>query len=131
MLVSLFSRIVDLKTCKETQTQVFSSEYCKVLKTPFFCRAPPVAASAKWWNSTNTFVFFSDKLTSRTSWKHNRNISNLLKLVSLRFESLSIFLSSHENTHENNTSKTSYENTRYVMKYAHIYKHSETIESAE
>ena len=130
MLVSLLSRIADLKACKETQTQVFSWEYCKVLTTPFFVE------QLGWLLLLNDEILQIHLFLFLTNWHHvrrenNRNISNLSKLGSLRFESLSIFLSSHENTNGNNMSKISYENTLYVMKYTHVYKHSETIEYTE
>ena len=32
MLGSLFNKIADMKACKGTPTQVFSGEYCQILK---------------------------------------------------------------------------------------------------
>ena len=42
MLESLFNEVVDLK---ETPTQVFFCEICKIFKNIFFFRTLPVAAS--------------------------------------------------------------------------------------
>ena len=41
-LESLFDRIADLKARKETTTQVFSYEYCKIFRNTFF-------AKHLWW----------------------------------------------------------------------------------
>ena len=64
---------------KETQTQVFSCEYCEIFKNSFFYRAPPVTASVLWiittlnfnrvlgnlrsMNNFNFINFFSDRVT--------------------------------------------------------------------
>ena len=49
VLESLFDKFADPQTCnfikKETPTQVFSCEYCEILKNNFFYRTTPVAAS--------------------------------------------------------------------------------------
>ena len=47
MLVFLINKIAKLRACKENPTQMFSCEYCKILKNTFFCRIPSVAASVK------------------------------------------------------------------------------------
>ena len=49
VLESLFNKIADLKTCsfakKRLQHRCFPVKFAKFLRTPFFNRAPPVAAS--------------------------------------------------------------------------------------
>ena len=44
-----FNKVADLRYAtsleKETLTQVFSCEFCRILKSSFSCRATPVAAS--------------------------------------------------------------------------------------
>ena len=50
MLESLFNK-VDSKDTKEAPTQVFSCEYCKIIKNTFFYGTPLVVTSAVLKNS--------------------------------------------------------------------------------
>ena len=43
---------------KETLAQVFSCEFCEILRTPFFYRTHPVAASVYWPDSVKAPFFF-------------------------------------------------------------------------
>ena len=43
MLESLFNKVAGRKDLKETSTQVFSCEYCKIFTKSFFYRTHPVA----------------------------------------------------------------------------------------
>ena len=48
MLESLFNKVEGLQLYeKQTSTQVFSCEHCEILKSSFFYRTTPVAASVK------------------------------------------------------------------------------------
>ena len=62
VLESLFNEVALLKACnfvkKETPTQVFSGEYCKIFKKSFFYRASPLAASVKGFSPFQANVSF-------------------------------------------------------------------------
>ena len=71
----LINKIAGLKACKETPTHLF-------------CRTTPVAASVKWWNSTDIYstrylltFFLTDWRKMRR--KNNRNIFDLLKCTAM------------------------------------------------
>ena len=63
-LKNWFHFLMKSRSAYRPQHRCFPVNIAKFL---LFCRAPPVAASVKWWNSTKTFVIFF-----LTDWRHMR-----------------------------------------------------------
>ena len=74
MLESPFSRVAGLKVCifikKETPTQLFSCEYCQILKNGFFIER--LTTSGQNWcfsySLCHCFVFLHNSITISLSW---------------------------------------------------------------
>ena len=74
MLESPFSKVAGLKVCifikKETPTQLFSCEYCEILKNSFFNRTPHDFGSKLIFSYSlcHCFVFLHNSITISLSW---------------------------------------------------------------
>ena len=86
---SHFNKIADLTYLKETPTEVFSCEYCEILKSTYFEEHLRMATSTQWkaWITWKSRINISDKLNELLFFWHINQVVGAKKFWVIFYKS--------------------------------------------